>query len=194
MTRPLIQIIYVPGLGDGYDSFRTRALKRWSRPGVSAQIVTMKWRDLHETYAEKQQRLQDAIDVATADRIVLVGESAGGSMVVAETLRANSKVDRCITICGKNSKANRVSPSLYAKNPAFRNSMLAADQAIKTMNPKKGSKKFTVFYSPYDPVVQQVDTILPGAKMKKIPMIGHLLSIVFVLYLYKNAIIKEAYL
>jgi len=193
MSQSSIQIIYVPGLGDGYDSFRTRALKRWAKPGVLVLFVPMTWRDTKETFIQKQQRVQDAIDASTADRIVLVGESAGGSMVVAETLRTNSKVDKCITICGKNSRADRVSSGLYSKNPAFRHSMIAADRAIKVMNPENDGKKFTVFYSPHDPVIRRVDTELPGATLRKIPMAGHLLSIIFVLYIYKKRVIKEAY-
>lgn len=194
MSSPTVHIFYIPGLGDGYDKYRIPAIKRWNQKGVVATHIPMNWRERDETYEQKLRRIQTAIRESKAKKIVLVGESAGGSMVINETLRQLSSVDKCITICGKNVRADRVSPRLYVQNPAFRASMTAADQAVEAMDEETDGKKFTLFYSRHDAVVWLVDTKIPGAKLRKIPMVGHILSILFVLYIYKNQIIKEAQL
>lgn len=183
-------ILYVPGLGDGYDRLRTIAVRRWKKNGVTAEMVPMKWHDAHETYEQKIARLREKIEHASADRVVLVGESAGGSVVIAETLRIDSNVAKGITICGKNTRSDRVAPSVYLRNRAFRTSMRQADKVIKD-HPERGDR-VTVFYSSLDPIIHYVDTYIPNATMRRLPTFGHFFSIVAVLFFLKHRVISEA--
>ena len=77
--------IYVPGLGDGYDGFRRFGLWLWSlRPGVQTHLESMHWGDVDETAEEKIDRVTTVINtVASNVDIVVVGESAGGSIALA---------------------------------------------------------------------------------------------------------------
>lgn len=193
-TRPSIHIFYIPGLGDGYDRYRRAAMRSWSIGKTKASVISMNWRDRDETYEQKLRRIQTAIRESSSDRIVLVGESAGGAMVVNEGLRAGSRVDKIITICGKNIRADRLAPSLALKNPAFKDALIASDRAVASMDKEKAGKKFTVFYSPFDPMIWLRDTVLPGAAMIKLPTGGHFFSIIFALTVMKRKIIKEAFL
>jgi pimeloyl-ACP methyl ester carboxylesterase len=189
-----IQIFYIPGLGDGYDRYRMAAMRSWSLGKTKATVISMNWRDRDETYEQKLRRIQTAIRESSADRIVLVGESAGGAMVVNEGIRAGSRVDKIITICGKNIRADRLAPSLALRNPAFKDALIASDRAVAAMDEKKYGKKFTVFYSSFDPMIWLTDTKLPGATMIKLPTGGHFFSIIFALTVMKRKIIKEAFL
>ncbi len=186
-----VELIYIPGLGDGYDPLRRLALKYWKGSSIKTTFVPMRWRDTSETYEQKVQRIRRAVKASTADTVVLVGESSGGSVVVAEMMQQNERLHRAITICGKNVRADRVSPRIYANNPAFRESMTRADETVAKMTPEDG-KKFTIFYSKADPTVWFVDTKVPHASYRTLPSFGHFLSITLVLFVFKRRIIKEA--
>lgn len=186
-----VHIIYIPGLGDRYDGIRKTALKRWRSKRMKVTFVPMKWRHSTETLADKQQRIHDAIAGISASQIVLVGESAGGSMVITETFRRGTRVTKGITIFGKNIRADRVATSIYANNPAFRDSMEAADRTVSNLSLSE-AKRITVLYSPFDPTIQYPDTAIPGAVIKKIYTPGHLFSIVLVLFVLKAKVINEA--
>jgi len=191
MTKPSTTIIYVPGLGDVYDRGRAFALKSWSRRHLDIVFVPMKWRSTSESYADKMRKVEVAIERCKSDRIVLVGESAGGAIVTAAGFRFKHKVDKTITIFGKNAKAHSVSPYLYRRNLAFKDAMMQSDYSIEEMNDTQ-AKKYLVIYSPFDPTIRKIDTYIPGAKMRKISTPGHLLSIALVLTVFQSIVIREA--
>lgn len=193
-TQPTIHIFYIPGLGDNYDQFRKIATRGWRKSSVQTTLISMNWRDRDETYEQKLRRIQAEIRKSSAERIVLVGESAGGAMAVNEGLRSGTKVDKIITLCGKNIRADRLAPSLALRNPAFKDALIASDKAVATMDVKKDGKRFAVFYSPFDPMIWLKDTKLPGATMLKLPTSGHFFSIVFAITFLKRRIVKEAFL
>lgn len=190
MNNP-IHIIYVPGLGDMYDHGRALALKTWKRRGIKVTFVSMKWRSASEKYADKLQRVKDAIHESNAKHIVLVGESAGGAIVTVAGYQCHDKVSKVITIYGKNVKTYRVSPYLYRKNEAFKPAMLESDRTVDEMKPYH-AKKYVVFYSPFDPTIRLTDTIIPGAEVKRLFTPGHLLSIFLVLTVFQSIVIREA--
>ncbi len=180
----------MPGLGGVYDPLRSALLKVWRISGVTTELVPMNWRDSRENYEQKVVRLRKSIDQSNRKSIVLVGESAGGSMVVAETSR-NESITRCITICGKNQYAARVSPSLYRKNPAFEDSMVASDAAIPILT-TNDKDRITTLYTPLDAVVPPIDTLIKGTRRRVIPSFGHLITIFLTLALFWPVVIYEA--
>jgi len=184
-------IIYVPGFGDMYDRGRAFALKSWRRRNVSVEFVPMKWRSGDESYADKMRKVEQAIERSSADTIVLVGESAGGSIVTAAGLRHADKVDKIITLFGKNAKTHRVSPYLYRKNIAFKDAMLHADRAIEEMSDAHANK-YVTFYSPFDATIRKIDTHIPGATLRKVRTPGHLISIGLFLTVLQGIVIREA--
>lgn len=186
-----IHIVYVPGLGDSYDRLRRHALNRWKHPRCEVSFVPMNWQSRDETYEEKIKRLRTIIAASRAKKTVLIGESAGGSVVTAEFLSRDTDIDKAITICGKNVRADRVSPSIYVNNPAFRMAMQYADVAVGSSSTiEKGM--FIAYQAWLDTVVFKVDMAVPGAVYRRLPSIGHFISIALMLYLFKNRIISEA--
>jgi len=153
----------------------------------------MKWRDMNETFEQKCARVLEAVDTAVRshEKVVLIGESAGGSMAMNLHTMYPERISKTITICGKNIGATNVSPRLYKNNPAFRESMAHAEAAVANMSAQR-RQLITTFYSTRDPVVFPKDTLIEGTVAKKLPTTGHLLSIATVLVFLKHRIIKEA--
>ncbi len=52
-----MHLIYIPGLGDRYDIFRTWALKIWEKQyGIQTKLVPMQWKNGDDTLADKLHR------------------------------------------------------------------------------------------------------------------------------------------
>lgn len=182
-----ITLIYLPGLGDSYDGMRRFALKFWRRNGMKVVLVPMMWSDREESLDHKLERIGDEIRQAPGD-VVLLGESAGGSMAIVAAATYADRVTQVITLCGKNVGADRVSPRLYKSHPAFRESTLRADAIVSSFD-QPDTEIFDIFYSPYDPTVRPVDTLIPGARSHVLPGAGHLMVITLGLTVYKRRIL-----
>lgn len=189
MGRPL-HIIYIPGFGDNYDIGRRIFLVCWRIFGVTTEFIPMRW-DSSESYNEKQKRVNAAIDKATNKRVVLIGESAGGSIVVPMYAKRYTDLYKVMTICGKNSGATSVSPHLYKKHRAFREAMRATDLAGPEIS-SRYLRKFIAFHPIYDGIIPLKETVIPGCKSIQFPSIGHLLTIFLSLTLFSGYIVHIA--
>ena len=111
-------IIYIPGLGDRYDSFRRAALRTWKLWGVDARLVPMTWYN-GDSMESKLKLVQSAIDsIPKNERIVVIGESAGGT--IALSIGATEpRVSRVITLCGVARPDTPVSNYLRRRAPAL---------------------------------------------------------------------------
>jgi len=183
-------ILYIPGIGDGYDGLRRFALKFWHRKNTTVKLIPMLWSDREEKIDHKLERISDAVRMAHKDgrRVVLIGESAGGSMALVAYAQHKKQISQVITLCGKNVGAERVSPRLYKTHPAFRQSMLRAD-AIAPKLTVASKKKFAIFYSRYDPTVRPVDTLIDGVDSHELRGMGHLIVIALGLTIYKKRLL-----
>lgn len=151
----------------------------------------MRWRDPTETYEQKLARINEVIDQKPGCRTVLVGESAGGAMAVSVS-SVRPDITKVITICGKNVRSDNVSASVYVRNPAFRQAMRLADAYARQLRTARSDTSYVAFYSPFDRLVRLADTELPGAEMRRLPTVGHLLSIFAVLVFLHGKIMKES--
>lgn len=182
-------IIYIPGLGDSYDTVRRPLVKLWNRPGVKAELIPSLWSNETEDLDEKLLRIKRAIDGAGDARVVLVGESAGGALSLVAFDRFCGDVDAVITLCGMNQGAGNVSPRLYKKNRAFHDAMLGADKMVSSL--KADTKQhITTIYSPADMTVRPKDTLLPGSRVMKLGSLGHFGTIMYVLA-FRGALMRR---
>jgi len=191
VDRSTIHILYVSGLGDRYDRFRRRALRGWSIWGVHATLMPMTWAD-GGTFETKYATLQAEADRLrkAGKRVVLIGESAGGSVIMNALADTPEEYHRFVTICGKNWNARNVSPYLYGKNPAFKTSMRLADE--KTDNIPATSLAHFISVCPlYDPVVPVSQMILKNGQVMRLFTVGHFVSIVLALTIYSPLIIRR---
>ena len=165
-------IIYIPGLGDRYDGFRSRALKLWSLWGVTATHVPITWYDGGDLQS-KLEYVQRAIDRAPDDaRIVLIGESAGATLAL-HAAQADSRIKRVVTLCGVARPSTPVSSYLRRRAPAL-------NQAVDTL-PTVSGVDVQCVRAFVDGVVNKKYSVIPGAKEHVVWSVGHLTTIVLCL-------------
>lgn len=173
-------IVYIPGLGDNYDALRRFLLFFWRLYGVRVEYVSMKWYD-GRPYNEKYKRVTAAIQNAQAlgYTVSVIGESAGGSMAMNVFAR-NEKLHRLVSLCGVNSYTTPISPRIFQRGPAFKESVsiLNASQAdvVKTR-----VQRITSITARYDPVVPIKSNIIPNARQVTVWSMGHFTTILLCL-------------
>lgn len=185
-----LHIIYIPGFGDKYDWGRRALLHCWRILGVTTEFVPMRWNG-RESYDEKLAHVNEAIDRASGQRIVLIGESAGGSVVLPIYAKRHDELYKVMTICGKNNNAASVAPKLYATHIAFQEAM----RSTESVNAQLSSdlrKNFIVFYPLYDEVIPLSETIVPGGQLIRLISVGHFLTIFLALTLFSSYIVRIA--
>lgn len=180
-------VIYIPGLTDRYDVFRKLGLMLWRRPGVAVSLVPMRWLDPQETYEDKVARIGEAITKFDDRRVVLVGESAGGAVAIACYRRFHEQIARVVTVCGMNQGAGVVNPVLYRKNRAFRDAMMASDDALPALTAKDKTNMLTI-YSSNDGIIGKKETLLEGVRSIDIKIPLHMLAIGYVLFVRSSLV------
>lgn len=140
----------------------------------------MRWADKRETYEEKYKRVAQSIKRARGDRIVLVGESAGGAMALLAFSRHTKDINSVITICGYNHDADDVNSIHKTRHPAFYELMPVVDTLVATLSPKM-RQCITTIYSTRDHVVIPEHSRIDGAKAVILHTPGHFSNITRVL-------------
>lgn len=175
----MIHILYISGLGDRYDPGRRFFLRFWQLFGVTAELVPMQWADGH-SYDEKFARLAHSIDAVSGKRVVLIGESAGGSITLDMYASRGTSIYKAMTICGKNSHPEDVAPSLYLRNPAFKTAMSRVGKATHRLS-KVQRQAFISIYPFADHVVPIHETLIPDCQHHRLWSFGHFASILLAL-------------
>lgn len=182
-------IVYIPGLGDGYDVIRKLGLQLWKRPGVTVTHVPMHWMDPEETYEQKLARVEKAVSAYSDRKTVIVGESAGGAVAIVALRRYHTNIDNVVTVCGMNQGAHNVNNRLYRKNKAFKEAMQEADTIVPNLSPREKAAFFTI-YSSADMTVRPKNTLIAGVKAYDLKIPGHMFVILAVLFRYYRLVIK----
>lgn len=183
-------IIYIPGLGDGYDGIRKFGLRLWRRRNQTVTHIPMRWLDKNETLEDKLDRIKKAIDTHPDMDVVLVGESAGGAVALVALHRYQSHLKRAVTVCGMNKGADDVNRTLYEKNPAFEQAMQEADKIHRFSNDKYKGMLSTI-YSSYDFTVRPKNTLIEGVRSYDLKVPGHLLAIASVVLFRYSLVTKK---
>ncbi|RYX79280.1 hypothetical protein EON76_00990 [bacterium] len=181
-------IIYIPGLGDHYDSSRRRALSLWRLFNVKTELVPMQWYDGMSLLA-KRKAVQDAIDGAVAKgyRVSVIGESAGATLALS-LFSTDNRLNRLVTLCGVIDPEAAVSPKIYQRSPAFQSSMQhLADVNVSRLD----TQNITVITSVYDPVVSQKTNVIKNNEPLRILSIGHFITIALCLTIYSLVVIRR---
>lgn len=184
-------ILYIPGLGDGYDPFRRNALRLWSIFSVEARLIPMQWFD-GEPYDVKFQRASKAINhlAQSGAKITLVGESAGGSMAI-NLFAAHPQVANLITIAGVNQAVAPVASYTLQRAPAF---AMSRQRIAKSLPQISGSRRRDVrtVSALIDTVVTARHSYIPRASNHRVWSIGHLYTITLCLTLLSGYIVHLA--
>ncbi len=181
-------ILYIPGLGDGYDHYRQKALRLWSLFGVQAQLLPMKWYG-DEAYDKKYVRASRIInDIAQqGHRITLVGESAGGSMAI-NLFADHPSVDSLITIAGVNKGSTPIASRTLQRGPAFADSRQGIGASLDRIDDERRRAIHTVS-AWWDPVVRAQYSQVAGATNHRVWSVGHLTTVALCLTLFSGYVI-----
>lgn len=182
--------MYIPGLGDNYDGLRRFLLFFWRIYGVKVEHVPMKWYD-GKPYEDKYKRVNATIRNAQAlgYTVSVIGESAGGSMAMNLFAR-NESLYRLVSLCGVNSYRTPISPRIFQRGPAFKESVSILNDS-QTGAIKDRVKRITAITAYYDPTVPVRSNIIPGARRVTIWSVGHFTTIVLCLSIFSFVVIRE---
>ena len=173
----MLNVIYVPGLGDKRPYGQVLITKCWRLFGLRAYYLALDWAN-DEPFESKLTRLVAKIDELAKDGPVsLVGVSAGaGAVLNAYALRPNIK--SVVLICGKVQHPETINPSYFERNPAFKSSaFMVAGSLAKLSNLQRA--RIMSIRPLSDQTVPPNHTIVPGAVAKVVGSHGHIQSIYY---------------
>ncbi len=190
----MIKALYIPGLGDRRPlliRLQKRWLRHWRRFGVEAELFAMEWANdapLQRRYAQ----LLEKIDEWSEDghEVLLVGASAGASVAVAAYADRTDKVIGVVSICGQLRGDEKVLDTALDINPRFRESLQQMETCLSRLDDTE--RKRIITYRPLvDLVVSPQAASLQGACNQRIPVVGHLLGITYVVFWARLTIARD---
>ena len=174
-------IIVIPGLGDEQSSgYAKRIVHRWEKADTEVIWFDSRWY-ANETFKAKFKRLLSTYDHAAKQdgNVSVVSYSAGGALMVS--LLAERKLSgRAVVIAGKMKNAGGIGPHYQQQNPALKDAVEQSEQKLNSL--KTPAEKITCLRPFFDNLVPVGDMLIPGARVKTVPMILHSLSIGFALF------------
>ncbi len=187
----MLQVVYIPGLGDKRITFQRLAVRLWRIWGVSPYVFHMKWYDMN-SYAGKYKGLLATIDrLSEKGPVALVGASAGaGPAVSAYTERAD-KIVAIICIAGKINGPQAIAEPLKRRSPAFWESAQRVPASLEAFTPPMRARVVSV-RSVADSVVPARDSIIPGANNRVVRTRGHALTIAWQLVFGARSFLRFA--
>jgi pimeloyl-ACP methyl ester carboxylesterase len=115
-------------------------------------------------------------------RVVLVGYSAGASAAINALSANKEKVQRVILICGKIQNLDKINDSYFKLNPKFGGSVELLKKSLPDLDAEQRAKVLSI-RPIFDETVPVKDTIIQGAKNKRVFMVGHVPTIAYCLSL-----------
>lgn len=183
-------IIYIPGLGDHYDTVRRFFLFFWRVYGIKTELVPMQWYD-GRPYDEKYQRVLAAIKKAEAagHKVTLIGESAGASMAM-NVFAEDTFLHRMISLCGVNNYNTPISPRIFQRGPAFKESVELLNNSQHIAIASRADRIVSVT-ALHDPTVSVEKNRIPGIRHIVVRSLGHLTTILLCLSFCSFLLIRE---
>jgi len=174
-------VIYVPGLNDTKLINKTPAKFLslfWKVYGVKTHIFCPQWEK--GNYKDKLEELIKCIDtLASKDsQLYLIGQSAGGSLVLNAFSQRKEAITGIINIGGRLKKGTCGFPlALAAKySPAFKESVLTFENANSKTLTVKEKRKILIVRPIFDEIVPKETCDLDGVRVWTLPTIEHTLS------------------
>lgn len=173
-------VLYIPGLGDHYDSGRSFTLKFWRTYGFKVKLLPVKWYG-GGTYEEKLALVIKAAKHAEAQgfTVSLIGESAGASLAINAAAQLPS-LHKLILVAGVNSAKLPISPYIQRRSPSFTASSKAITASLANIPPSK----IHTIRALLDGAVSPRFNDIPGARRHIMWSVGHIPTIFLCLTLF----------
>jgi pimeloyl-ACP methyl ester carboxylesterase len=177
MKKPL-HLIYIPDIGDAPEgSAQAKFVRAWRWWGVESEVFEMNWGD-NVPWTSKLQNLLKRIDVlAAAGRpVALVAASAGASAAINAFAVRRETVTGVVCIAGKVNRPEVIGQRFRRHNPAFVESVQAAAESLQALQPAD-RRRILNRYAVLDTYVAKADSHIAGARNRRVPSIGHFITI-----------------
>ncbi len=178
-----LHLIYLPGLSKKDPAWQRRAVDRWSRYGVSAELFELDWFNKTETWGEKKARLLGHIDQAAGSgrAIALVGASAGASAAITAFAARKNLLVGVITIAGKINRPDTLGPVYRRDYPALQPAVMDCQSSLALLKPRD-RQRMICRYGLFDRLVVKADSTIDGARNQLVPSMGHSVTIGIQIY------------
>ena len=176
-------VLFIPGLGDVKvrgENLAIKLLAPWMLDGEYFPIYWHKKEDFKTRIAELSKRIAELN--SEGRRVVLVGYSAGASAAINALSANKEKVQRVILICGKIQNLDKINDSYFKLNPKFGGSVELLKKSLPDLDAEQRAKVLSI-RPIFDETVPVKDTIIQGAKNKRVFMVGHVPTIAYCLSL-----------
>jgi pimeloyl-ACP methyl ester carboxylesterase len=176
-------VLFIPGLGDGKirgENLAIQLLAPWRLDGEYFPIYWHKKEDFKTRIAELSKRIAELN--SEGRRVVLVGYSAGASAAINALSANKEKVQRVILICGKIQNLDKINDQYFKLNPRFELSIELLKKSLPDLDAEQRAKVLSI-RPIFDETVPVKDTIIQGAKNKRVFMVGHVPTIAYCLSL-----------
>lgn len=188
-----LHCIYVPGLNDQYwlNLFLVSLLpKFWKYFGVKTHIFLPRWKS-DESYEAKENRLLVLVDSLLRQKIslFLIGQSAGGSIVLNVFSKRKDSVIGVINVAGRLRRGVQVFPSLLRASRssfAFQTSVEMCEDVAQKGCTIDDRKRMMTIRPLWDEVVPSSTVTIPGARNYIAPLFEHTLGGCGILLFYSS--------
>lgn len=172
----MLQVIYIPGLGDKRVTFQKLAVKLWRIWGVQSQLFHVRWGD-GEAFDAKFARLLTVIDrAAKKGPVALVGSSAGATAVITAMAARPQVVKAAVCIAGKINNPQTVHEGYKQQAPAFWQAVQRTPEALDELSARQRSTILSL-QAMVDLIVPRQDSIVPSAENRPVWTSGHAFTI-----------------
>lgn len=189
-------IIYVPGLNDQsmFNRAVTKVIKGptgLGRDGIKVDVFEPKWKQ-KSNFAPELKRIVQIIDeLAEQGDVSLVGQSAGGSVVLNAYTERSARVTGVVNVGGRLRSGQHVYRTLKRaaeKDPGFEEFVLMFQEREKNLTAEERKKIMTI--RPFlDEGVPASTVSLEGATNVSVPVIGHIIGGISICTIYANKVL-----
>ena len=180
----MTQIVYVPGLGDSYQWFRSGCLRLWRLFGVQLVLFDANWSS-DESLSDKQQRFRR--ELARHDQPVVIGESAGATLCLQQLSAHPTTMRGVVTLCGV-SRSNLPIGTYYQRNvPVF----VASTRQVPSAD-RLDDDRIRAVRAWRDSAVPRPYSAVAGTEILTLWSLGHLPTIALGLTLFAPLVIRQA--
>lgn len=188
-------IIYVNGLGCGkIRKPEELSIRHLRKSGFTVEHAPINWYG-DESFQSVLERIVDLVEheLRTRNRVVLVGASAGGSVVFGAAEKVKNPNLQAIALCSRlNEKRlarwdpRNLSRMSHLGSPRasqiFYDSVLYCTNSVIPSLTKQDKSRFLTVIQWADMIVPRKTMVIDGVRVRKLPVIGHLPTIVLAMW------------
>jgi dienelactone hydrolase len=171
----MLQVIYIPGLGDRRITLQRVAVKLWRIWGVAPHVFHMQWGDTRPYDVKRKELLAQIDTLASKGPVAVVGASAGAGAAI-NAYAARNALTAVVTIAGKINNPQTISAAYKQRSTSFWSSAQQVPESLATLTPVQRSRMLSI-RARFDEIVPAQDSIVPGAINKVAWTAGHAITI-----------------